>query len=205
MTVTTKKLTFQEYLTYSDGTDTPYELVNGELVATSIGTGQHGEIIDFLYRQIDAEIERTGCDWIVRRVAIGVRSPRAGKWDTPHIPDLTVITTQQWRELRNREAVISLNEPSPILVIEVVSESTKTADYRAKRVEYNVLNIPEYWVVDPLTLKVTIFKLVEELYEGTEFAGTEQIVSGIFPELTLRVEQMIWAGVIPSAEENEWS
>lgn len=56
MTVNTHKLTFQEYLTYSDGTDTRYELVNGELVARSIGTGQHGEIINFLYRQIDAEI-----------------------------------------------------------------------------------------------------------------------------------------------------
>ncbi len=203
MTVTTKKLTFEEYLTYSDGTDTRYELVNGELVAMSIGTGQHGEIIDFLYRQIDAEIGRTGRDWIVRPVAIGVRSPRAGKWDTSRIPDLTVIPTQQWRELRTREAVIELNEPPPILVIEVVSESTKTADYRAKRVEYNVLNIPEYWVVDPLISKVTIFTLVEELYEGTEFTGTEQIVSGTFPELTLTVEQIIWAGAIPTAEENQ--
>jgi len=87
-------------------------------------------------------------------------------------------------------------------VIEVVSESTKTADYRAKRVEYNVLNIPEYWVVDPLTSKVMIFTLVEELYEGMEFVGAEQIVSGTFPELTLTSEQIIWAGVIPSAEEN---
>jgi Uma2 family endonuclease len=116
---------------------------------------------------------------------------------------LTVIPTQQWRDLRTREAVIELNEPPRILVIEVVSESTKTADYRAKRVEYNVLNIPEYWVVDPLTSKVTIFTLVEELYEGTEFAGTEQIVSSTFPELTLTVEQIIWAGAIPSNQENQ--
>lgn len=203
MTVTTKKLTFEEYLTYSDGTDTRYELVNGELVAMSIGTGLHGEIIDFLYRQIDAEIRRSERDGIVRLVAIGVRSPRAGKWDTSRIPDLTVIPTQQWRELRTREAVIELNEPPPILVIEVVSESTKTPDYRAKRVEYNVLNIPEYWVVDPLTSRVTIFTLIEELYEGAEFSGAEQIISSTFPELTLTVEQIIWAGVIPSDEENE--
>ncbi len=50
MTVTTNKLTFEEYMTYSDGTDSRYELVNGELVAIRISTGQHGEIIDFLYR-----------------------------------------------------------------------------------------------------------------------------------------------------------
>ena len=112
MTVTTNKLTFEEYLTYSDGTDTRYELVNGELVTRSIGTGQHGEIID-------------------------------------------------------------------------------------------CLNISEYWVVDPLTSKVTIFTLVEELYEGMEFVGAEQIVSGTFPELTLTVEQIIWARAISSDEENE--
>ena len=203
MTLATKRLTFEEYLTYSDGTNTRYELVNGELVAMSIGTGQHGEIIDFLYRQIDAAIRRTGQDWIVRPVAIGVRSPRAGKWDTSRIPDLTIIPTQQWRELRNREAVIELHEPPPILVVEVVSESTKTTDYRAKRVEYNVLNIPEYWVIDPLESKVTIFTLIEELYEGAEFAGTQQIVSSTFPELRLTAEQIIQAGLIPRDEANE--
>jgi Uma2 family endonuclease len=33
MSVTTKPMTIQEYLTYADGTDTRYELVNGELIA----------------------------------------------------------------------------------------------------------------------------------------------------------------------------
>lgn len=191
MTLTTQKLTFQQYLTYSDGTDTRYELVNGELVAMGLGTGQHGEIIDFLYRQIDTEIGRTRRDWIVRPVAIGIRSPRAGQWETSRIPDLTVILASQWRDLRKREAVIELNESPPILVIEVVSESTKTTDYRAKRVEYNVLSIPEYWVVDPLASKVTIFALVEELYESTEFTGNQTLVSSIFPELQLTVDRII--------------
>ncbi|MCD8489166.1 MAG: Uma2 family endonuclease [Desertifilum sp.] len=191
MTLTTQKLTFQQYLTYSDGTDTRYELVNGELVAMGLGTGQHGEIIDFLYRQIDTEIGRTRRDWIVRPVAIGIRSPRAGQWETSRIPDLTVIPASQWRDLRKREAVIELNESPPILVIEVVSDSTKTTDYRAKRVEYNVLSIPEYWVVDPLASKVTIFTLVEELYESAEFTGNQTLVSSIFPELQLTVDRII--------------
>jgi Uma2 family endonuclease len=32
MTIATQKLTFEEYLAYHDGTDTRYELVDGELV-----------------------------------------------------------------------------------------------------------------------------------------------------------------------------
>ncbi|WP_199326188.1 Uma2 family endonuclease [Nostoc parmelioides] len=126
-------------------------------------------------------------------MVIGVRSPRAGKWDTSRVPDIVVIPLAQWRDLRNREAVIELNELPPLLVVEVVNESTKTVDYRAKRVEYNVLNIPEYWIVDPLTNKVTVFGLIEELYEPVEFVGTESIQSQIFPELRLTVEQVLSA------------
>lgn len=95
--------------------------------------------------------------------------------------------------MRNREAVIELNEPPPLLVVEVVSESTKIVDYRAKRVEYNVLNIPEYWIVDLLTNKVTVFTLIEELYEPVEFFGTQCIQSQTFPELELTVEQVLTA------------
>lgn len=71
-------------------------------------------------------------------MVVGVRCPRAGRWDTSRIPDVVVLSLPQWGELRNREAVIELNEPPPLLVVEVVSESTKTVDYRAKRVEYNI-------------------------------------------------------------------
>ncbi len=36
MTTATQKLSFEEYLAYSDGTDTRYELVDGELVPLSL-------------------------------------------------------------------------------------------------------------------------------------------------------------------------
>jgi Uma2 family endonuclease len=45
---TTKKITLAEYLTYDDGTDTRYELVDGELTRMSLATGEHGDISEFL-------------------------------------------------------------------------------------------------------------------------------------------------------------
>ena len=54
MTVTTQKTTFEEYLAYEDGTDNRYELVNGELVAISVGKKIHAFIINFLAVQITA-------------------------------------------------------------------------------------------------------------------------------------------------------
>ncbi|MFN5968147.1 MAG: Uma2 family endonuclease, partial [Pseudanabaena sp.] len=67
------RVTFADYLTYFDGSDTKYELVDGELVAMSLGTSLHGEAIDPTYQAINAEINRTTQPWIVRQGQIGVR------------------------------------------------------------------------------------------------------------------------------------
>lgn len=191
MTVTTKRLTFTEYLTYSDGSDTRYELVNGELIAVSLGTGQHGEIADFLNAEFRIAIQQLGQAWVSKQMVIGVRSPRSGRWDTSRIPDVVVIPSEQWRSLQSREAVIELNESPPLLVVEVVSDPTKITDYRAKRAEYTVLGIPEYWIVNPLEAKITVCLLVDDWYETTEFTGDRVVKSQTFPELQLTAAQVL--------------
>jgi Uma2 family endonuclease len=194
MVITTEKLSFSEYLKYNDGTDAKYELVNGELIIMSLGTGKHGAITKFLERTFDDEISRIGINWTAQKFAVGVRSPRGGRWDTSRIPDITVLTIEQWESLANREAVIELDEPPPILVVEVVSESTKTTDYRAKRSEYAVLGISEYWIVDPIDQVVIICSLIEGFYDAVSFRGEEPIISPSFPELNLSAMQVLQAG-----------
>lgn len=198
MTVATKKFSFAEYLQYDDGTDAVYELVEGELIPMSLGTGKHGGITKFLERGFDDAISKRsasqrakmGEDWTTQRFAVGVRSPRGGRWDTSRIPDVVVLPVSQWESLANREAVIEFNEPPPLLVVEVVSKSTKTTDYRSKRSEYAVLEIPEYWIVDPLQGVITVCTLVEGFYDATEFRGEESILSPTFPELALTAAQV---------------
>ncbi len=104
-----------------------------------------------------------------------------------------VLALEQWRILQDQEAIIRRNDPPPYLVVEVVSNSTVSADYRAKRVECNVLNIPEYWIVDPLKHCITLLQPVDELYEETRYTNDNLIRSAIFPELALTVEQVLAA------------
>jgi Uma2 family endonuclease len=191
MTATTKKFAFAEYLKYNNGTDTQYELVDGELLTMSLGTGKHGGISKFLERSFDDESAKMGNNWTAQKFSVGVRSPRSGRWDTSRIPDIVVLPTQQWEALSNREAVIELNETPPILVVEVVSESTQTTDYRSKRSEYAVLEIPEYWIVDPIQEIVTICTLVEGFYDAVAFRGQERIISFTSPQLDLSAEQVL--------------
>ena len=190
MAVTTPKISFQDYLTYDDGTDTRYELVDGELVPMSLGTGQHGDIIEFLNDQFRDEIKRQQLPWTSKPMMIGVRSPRGRRWDTSRIPDVTVLPVAQWESMADREAVINLNESPPLLVVEVVSDSTKADDYRSKRSEYGLLEIPEYWVVDPLENKLTLCILEHQFYDSEEFKGDDEIQSPTFPELRLTATQI---------------
>jgi Uma2 family endonuclease len=191
MTVTTQRLTFAEYLTHVDETDTRYELVNGELVPMGMGTGQHGAIAKFLERAFDDEIERQPLDWTALKMDVGIRTPRSGRWDTSRIPDVVILPKAQWESLQARESIIELDEPPPLLVVEVVSESTKSTDYRAKRAEYSVREIPEYWIVDPLEAKVTVLRLEEGWYDITEFSGDQPIQSPTLPDLSLTVAQIL--------------
>ncbi len=194
MTIATKRLSFAEYLAYCDGTETRYELVQGELVDMGVGTGLHGAIIKFLERALDHEIARLALAWVAVSTSISVRSPRSGRWDTARIPDVVVLLKAQWQAMRDREAVIELTDPPPLLVVEVVSDSTKSTDYRAKQIEYAVREIPEYWVVDPLNQTVTVFTLIEGMYDGVTLPPGDRLQSPTFPDLTLTVDQILSAG-----------
>jgi Uma2 family endonuclease len=188
---TTKKITLAEYLTYDDGTDTRYELVDGDLTRMSLGTGEHGDISEFINDEFKAEIKRLGLNWVSKDMKIGIQSPRGTRWETARIPDVVVLPLEQWNSLKKRESFIPLNEPPPLLVVEVVSPSTVTVDYRAKHSEYAVLDIPEYWIVDPIDRKVTVCMLKDGAYSDEVFVGEITIVSPTFPELGLKASDVL--------------
>jgi Uma2 family endonuclease len=107
-----------------------------------------------------------------------------------------VLSLEQWHSLKKRESFIPLNEPPPLLVVEVVSPSTVTVDYRAKHSEYSVLDISEYWIVDPIDLQVTVCVLKDGAYSDSVFGGDLPIVSPVFPELKLTAAEVLNAGRI---------
>jgi Uma2 family endonuclease len=59
----------------------------------------------------------------------------------------------------------------------VVSPSTIAMDYRTKYAEYPVLDIPKYWIVDPVESKVIVSMSSEGFYANQVFTGNQPIVS----------------------------
>ncbi|MEH1818393.1 MAG: Uma2 family endonuclease [Nostoc sp.] len=180
------KLTFEEYLNYDDGSGFHYELVDGRLELMNSPTIQHFLIVAFLDTALIAEIQRLSLPWLTFRET----GTRTGK-NKSRLTDLSVVTQEQARELLNASAVF---ESPPLLIVEVVSPDSIKRDYRYKRSEYAAIEVPEYWIVDPLKEKISVLCLEEGFYEETVFTGDQQIGSRTFPEIAIAVEQIFTAG-----------
>ena len=79
------------------------------------------------------------------------------------------------------------------MIVEVVSPDSIKRDYRYKRSEYAALGINEYWIVDPVSQKITVLLLDERLYEETVYTENQEIVSATFTEIKLTPNQILTA------------
>ncbi len=191
-----KRMTLKEFLTYDDGTNTRYELVDGILVEMSLGTGKHGGVIRRISKRIERLSEDQGTDWIAVPGLVGIETDVPGKTDHVRIPDVTVMSEAQWAviEARPGSATIFQNEPAPIVVIEVLSPSTKSIDLTEKWAEYIKRGIPEYWIINPISKEITVLRLENGDYiEVGVFRGEQSIVSPMFPELKLTASIVLGA------------
>ena len=191
------KLTYEEFLEVCPK-DGKYELIDGELVAVA-NTRQHENIVAFIYKKFDREIDRLSLDFVVRQ-NVSIKTSKINGLSQGRVPDISVIDRDTWYS--NPSDYSSLIEPIQ-LAIEVTS-SNWTDDYIEKFDEYQRLGIPEYWVVDYKAIasreflgnpKIpTIFvNLLDEngKYQTNKFTGDDKIISRTFPELDLTAVQIL--------------
>ncbi|SKB15488.1 conserved hypothetical protein [Planktothrix sp. PCC 11201] len=187
MTQTPVKLTFEEYLTYDDGTDNRYELEDGVLIPMTPASPIHSDIVEFLYDTFKAEVKRLGLDLKVKQGDVGIRT----RLSRSRQPDIAIIQGEDWRRLRQFKKSAILEVPA-LLVVEVVSpgEDNENRDYIKKMTEYAEFGISEYWIIDPLTEQVIVNFLMNGSYQNTIFIGQQRIISQLFLDLNLTVEQI---------------
>jgi Uma2 family endonuclease len=194
MTVATqRKMSLEEYLTYDDGTETRYELVDGVLVEMGAENPLNPKIATFLlitFFQMGVPYSR-----LVIGHQIGVSSTKA----TARQPDLIVHSPESDAAIMDDGKLLRSGVSAPLLVVEVVSNSAKDKksrdrDYKEKPLEYADRGIPEMWIVDPDRAWVRVGTLVDGAYQFEDFTGNQAIVSPTFPSLTLTANQVLTAG-----------
>lgn len=182
----TKYLTMEEYLAYDDGTDTRYELVDGERAEMPPESDENLNIARRLFLELIKHLPP-------ERVVWGTEVEVTGKRARCRLPDLLVHTEESKAALAGaKRATITRDMPPPALVIEIVSpgQVNRDRDYRYKYAEYAARGIDEYWIVDPETRQVTLCRWVNGLYEDTVFQAAEPIKSELVPNFGLTVKDV---------------
>jgi Uma2 family endonuclease len=182
-----QRISFEEYLLYEGEIDVRYELFEGQPEAMLQPPALHITINEFLTAMFQRQIAINKLHLVARR-NLGVRTDLASS----RIPDVIVCSRPLWEGLVKRGGAGVFNTGEvPLLIVEVVSEDWRQ-DYIRKRAEYALINTPEYWVVDPQKQKVWILTepSSENGYERAEFVCGQTIISTVFPELALTVDEI---------------
>jgi Uma2 family endonuclease len=193
-------MTFDEFINWTPN-HRRFELHHGTPVEMQ-PTGDHEEIISFLNAVLVLEIHRQRRPYILPKQAL-VKLPDE---DTAYLPDVLLINRDGLAQepLWKKASTVTLGTSVP-LVIEVVSTNWRD-DYGKKSVDYESLGITEYWIVDYLGLggrryigfpkrpTLSVYCLMDDEYQVSQFRGNEPIQSSLFPDLALTAETIFRAG-----------
>jgi len=199
-----KVTTFDEFVEFlPENSGVRYELHNGNIIEMAQPVGDHEESKGFLAVEICVEIKRLQIPYAIPNQVI-VRPE--GK-DSGYFPDILVMNRAnlpnepRWK----KESVLSQGASIP-LAIEIVSTNWRD-DYHLKFADYEEMGIAEYWIVDyaalggrnfignPKQPTISVCNLVDGEYQISKFQNSDRLISQIFPELNLTVNQIFQTGI----------
>jgi Uma2 family endonuclease len=161
-----------------------YELVYGELFVTPAPTEEHETIAARLTRVLDPYVAAQGLGLVYHPRAVVQRRKSEVE------PDIMVRAERIRRKGSWRGA------PVPLLIVEIVSPTTRRRDHVKKREYYDDIGVPEYWIVEASERSVRVVRPdMEDVVERTTLTWSPAGASR-----SLRISlATIFAGV--SAEE----
>ncbi|UCJ11164.1 MAG: Uma2 family endonuclease [Phormidium sp. PBR-2020] len=195
----TKPISFDEFVDwYPQDSACKYELYDGTIVEMPLATGTHSNITGFITGELHFEIRRLKLPYSIP----GDCLLKPVETESGYQPDVIILDKEalnqepRWQ----KESIVTLGS-SIRLVVEVVSQNWQN-DYMRKLADYEVMGIPEYWIVDYLGLggrrfignpkspTLSVYTMVDEEYEVAQFRGGDRVESLIFPELELTVNDI---------------
>lgn len=153
------------------------ELIDGKIYYMAPPNRRHQDIIFSLSRKIADYIESNNgnCKVYLAPFAVFLNED-----DKNYVePDISIICDSD--KLNDKGCV-----GAPDWIIEIVSPCSKLMDYFTKLFKYRTSGVKEYWIVDPIKQRVTVYFFEKESVEEYSF-GTD-IPVGIYEGFTIRVQ-----------------
>jgi len=145
------KLTYDDLLLLPDD-GLRHELIDGEHYVTASPNLRHQRVSGHLFSLIDAWLEEHPIGHVYHAPTDVVFSNV-----NVAVPDLIYVSNERMAQIATRQNL----RGAPELVIEIGSPSTRRRDETIKRRLYERSGIDEYWIVDPETDVVRVYRREE--------------------------------------------
>lgn len=177
MAVTSKIVTYEEWLEMPEVEDATEEVVDGEIHIAPPAKWNHAGIAenlaDLLRSQLDKKVVRvvtSNFGLVIRRRPLNTR-----------VPDLAVFIKAHIVE---QDGYI---HSAPELVVEVLSPANTRAERARKIADYGSLGVPEVWVFSPEARTIEVLHLANGKLRTVNILAEGQVRPRMFPEVVVDV------------------
>lgn len=195
-------MSFDEFIDwYPENSENRYELRRGVAIEMPKPRGKHSRLAGDLAFELGTTIRQANQPYFIpKECVIKIANDTGYEPDIAILDETAIADAPRWE----RESIVTLSQ-SIKLVVEVVSTNWRD-DYLVKLADYEAFGIQEYWIADYLGIggrryigspkqpTFTVCTLVDGEYEMQQFRDSERILSAIFPELPLTVNQIFNCG-----------
>jgi Uma2 family endonuclease len=193
-----KLLTFDEFMQWHPEDGRIFELIEGIPLEVN-PTGPHEQLSGFLSYRLNCCIDDHKLAYFIPKTAtLKPTRDRSG-----FKPDIAVLDQQRMADEPRwlKESTITAGKSAP-LVIEIASTNWRD-DYGLKLGEYELMGVPEYWIVDYLAIAaarhigsakqptISVHYLIDGEYQVRQFKGDACIESAVLPKFRLTVNEML--------------
>ena len=167
--------TIEDIYALSDGERA--ELIDGKIYYMAPPNTRHQRLVHFFDREIGNYIQshEGECEVFPAPFAVFLNQD-----DKNYVePDISVICDKD--KITDQGC-----NGAPDWVIEIVSPSSKPMDYFTKLFKYRTSGVRDYWIVDPIKQRVTVYFFEKGSVEEYSFGA--DIPVGIYGGFTIKVE-----------------
>ncbi len=190
--VIARSMSYEEFLT-TDFENPHVEWVNGVVIEMASIDERHDALVQFSRFLFNIYLEQTGSGG---RVLGDPMVMKLEEVPSSRAPDIQVLLPERLHQLQQNQVVGPAN-----LVVEVVSPGSKRQDYIEKYREYELGDVPEYWILDPTKHETFFYHLNDAgIYEAVEPDANGIYHSRSLSRLKLSVE-ILWRDELPSVAE----
>jgi Uma2 family endonuclease len=154
--------------------DKRVELIDGQLYYMASPNRRHQSISGEMYFRIKDYIQSKGGDCKVYFAPFAVFINKDNKNYVE--PDISVICNSD--KLNDKGC-----NGAPDWIVEIVSPGSRNMDYLVKLLKYQSSGVREYWIVDPMSERISVYKFEHD--EMDVFTFNDKIKVGIYEDLEI--------------------